>query len=99
MPLPVRYRLVAVASDAWVLLARNATAEILAGGSCDSSDAPEPTDQRIYEAHEQVYEAHEQFEDDPEDLHYEVGDVIEEARRAEQQRDKQYHRQDHERSG
>ena len=65
----------------------------------DSSDTPEPTDKRIYEAHEQVNEGHQQVEDDPEDLHYEVGDIIEEARRAEQQGDKQYHRQGHERSG
>jgi hypothetical protein len=87
--LPVGYRLVAVASGAWTAGAWSSTPANTSVGRSEaraegSSDAPEPTDQRIYEAYEQVYEAHEQVEDDPEYLDDEIGDVIEEARRAEQ---------------
>lgn len=57
-----------------------------------SPDTPEPTDQHVYEAHEQVYETHEQLENEPKDLHHEIGDIIEEACRAEHHGYKHYDR-------
>jgi hypothetical protein len=61
------------------------TAAVLLDPGAFSPDAPEPTDEHVYEPHEQVYQAHEQFEDDPKYLHHDVGDVVKEARRAKHQ--------------
>lgn len=60
--------------------------------------APEPADEHVYEAHEEVYEGDQEVEDDPEYLHQEVRDVIQETRRAEDNGEEQYHRYGHQRS-
>ena len=60
--------------------------------------ASEPADKHVYEAHKEVYEGHEQVEQDPEYLHDEIRDVVEETRRAEDHGQEQYHRQGHQRS-